>query len=68
LQHDIQKDSFLPKEAWGMIIIILITLLSKGLGTLFPLIGSLLFAIIIGVVLKTQPNFLHHSNQVYNSP
>lgn len=52
MQHDIQKGSFLPKEAWGMIIIILITLLSKGLGSLFPLIGSLLFAIIIGVILK----------------
>ncbi|MGM0863442.1 MAG: YeiH family protein [Bacillota bacterium] len=52
MQHDIQKGSFLPKEAWGMIIIILITLLSKGLGALYPLIGSLLFAIIIGAIFK----------------
>lgn len=52
MQHDLQKSSFLPKEARGMIIIVLISLLSKGLGALFPLIGSLLFAIIIGVILQ----------------
>jgi uncharacterized integral membrane protein (TIGR00698 family) len=52
LHHDIQKDSFLPTEALGIFIIVLISLLSKGLGTLFPLIGSLLFAIVIGVILQ----------------
>jgi uncharacterized integral membrane protein (TIGR00698 family) len=52
LQHDIQKGSFLPREAWGIFIIVLISLLSKGLGALFPLIGSLLFSIIIGVILQ----------------
>ncbi|WP_052504416.1 YeiH family protein [Rossellomorea aquimaris] len=52
MHHDIQKDSFLPKEALGIFIIVLISLLSKGLGTLFPLIGSLLFAILIGVILQ----------------
>ncbi|MFC7784286.1 YeiH family protein [Rossellomorea sp. GCM10028870] len=52
MHHDILKDSFLPKEALGIFIIVLISLLSKGLGTLFPLIGSLLFAIVIGVILQ----------------
>jgi uncharacterized integral membrane protein (TIGR00698 family) len=52
LQHDRQKDSFLPKEVWGMIIIVLISLLSKSLGSLFPLIGGLLFAIMIGAILQ----------------
>jgi uncharacterized integral membrane protein (TIGR00698 family) len=56
LQHDRQKGSFLPKEAWGMIIIVLISLLSKGFGTLFPLIGSLLFAIMIGAILQNTTN------------
>ncbi|WP_230980777.1 YeiH family protein [Rossellomorea arthrocnemi] len=52
MQHDRQKDSFLPKEVWGMIIIVLISLLSKSLGSLFPLIGGLLFAIMIGAILQ----------------
>lgn len=56
MQHDRQKASFFPIEAWGLIIIVLISLLSKGLGTLFPLIGSLLFAIMIGAVLQNTTN------------
>ncbi|NMH71088.1 YeiH family putative sulfate export transporter [Bacillus sp. RO3] len=52
MQHDLHKRSFLPREAWGIIIIVLISLLSKGLGSLFPLVGSMLFAILIGVLLQ----------------
>ena len=56
MQQDTRKSSFLPHEAWGIIIILLISLLSKGLGTLFPLIGSLLFAILIGAFLQNTMN------------
>ncbi|PFG06613.1 putative sulfate exporter family transporter [Bacillus sp. es.034] len=52
MQHDKHKGSILPREAWGLFIILLISLLSRGLGILFPLIGSLLFAILIGAILQ----------------
>lgn len=49
----IKKRSFwFPKESWGIILIFFISLAAKGLGTWFPLVGSLLFAIFIGAVFQ----------------
>jgi uncharacterized integral membrane protein (TIGR00698 family) len=42
----------LPKVIPGLLFILLISLIAKGLGTWFPLVGSLLFAILIGVTLR----------------
>jgi uncharacterized integral membrane protein (TIGR00698 family) len=41
-----------PKEAAGLLIILVISIFAKGLESWFPLVGSLLFAIIIGILLR----------------
>jgi uncharacterized integral membrane protein (TIGR00698 family) len=46
------SDIKFPKVFPGLLFILLISLIAKGLGTWFPLVGSLLFAILIGVTLR----------------
>jgi uncharacterized integral membrane protein (TIGR00698 family) len=50
------SDTKLPRVTPGLLFILLISLISKGLGTWFPLVGSLLFAILIGVTLRNTTN------------
>jgi uncharacterized integral membrane protein (TIGR00698 family) len=50
------SDTKLPKVTPGLLFILLISLIAKGLGTWFPLVGSLLFAILIGVTLRNTTN------------
>jgi uncharacterized integral membrane protein (TIGR00698 family) len=50
------SDIKLPKVIPGLLFIFLISLIAKGLGTWFPLVGSLLFAILIGVTLRNTTN------------
>ncbi|MEL3971245.1 putative sulfate exporter family transporter [Rossellomorea oryzaecorticis] len=50
------SDIKLPKVTPGLLFILLISLIAKGLGTWFPLVGSLLFAILIGVTLRNTTN------------
>ncbi|MGR3763945.1 YeiH family protein [Rossellomorea sp. NS-SX7] len=44
--------NILPKETIGLVFILLISIIAKVLGSWFPLAGSLLFAILIGVILR----------------
>ncbi|MCA1053596.1 YeiH family protein [Rossellomorea aquimaris] len=46
----------LPKEASGLFFIIIIGSIAKVLGAWFPLIGSILFAILIGILLRNVTN------------
>jgi uncharacterized integral membrane protein (TIGR00698 family) len=50
------SDIKLLKVIPGLLFIFLISLIAKGLGTWFPLVGSLLFAILIGVTLRNTTN------------
>jgi uncharacterized integral membrane protein (TIGR00698 family) len=50
------SDTKLPRVTPGLLFILLISLIAKGLGTWFPLVGSLLFAILIGVTLRNTTN------------
>ncbi|WP_082892762.1 YeiH family protein [Rossellomorea aquimaris] len=56
MQQDVfihkKSDPALPKLIWGVLLVVIISFISKGLGTLFPLVGNLLFAILIGVILQ----------------
>jgi uncharacterized integral membrane protein (TIGR00698 family) len=51
-----QLKKFLPKETIGIVFILIISMISKVLGSWFPLAGSLLFAIIIGMILRNAIN------------
>jgi uncharacterized integral membrane protein (TIGR00698 family) len=48
----LHQENKLPKEAAGLLTILFISVVAKGLGSWFPLVGSLLFAILIGILLK----------------
>ncbi|MEG9296761.1 putative sulfate exporter family transporter [Mangrovibacillus sp. Mu-81] len=45
-------ENYIPKEATGLLIILIISVTAKELGSWFSLVGSLLFAILIGVLLR----------------
>ncbi|WP_254871069.1 YeiH family protein [Bacillus sp. Marseille-Q1617] len=45
-------NNILPKETIGLVFILMISIMAKGLGSLFPLAGSLLFAILIGIIIR----------------
>lgn len=42
----------LPSWLTGVLVVIVLAFIAKGLGELFPLVGSILFAILIGVLIR----------------
>ncbi len=46
--------SKLPNWTIGLLVVIMIAFISKFLGTLFPLIGNILFAILIGIAIRNS--------------